>query len=92
MDNPDNPAEDTDSEFFELSLDRSKSIIRVTYKPYTITVNYPDSPEYNYEYYIGDVNLFNHALGLQYNAGAFSKFVREHKFSVKKIKMDSLYD
>jgi hypothetical protein len=79
-------------ENIELSIDPTKSIIRVKYAPYTLTVKYPDSPEYNYEYYIGDWVLYKKGLALQYNPGEFSKWVKENKFSVKKIKMSGMYD
>jgi hypothetical protein len=79
------PLVDTEGSIEE-SMDKTKSIVRITQRPYSITVCYPDSPEYRYDYYIGDNVLYNKALSLQFNPGEFSKYVKKQDFPVKKYK------
>jgi hypothetical protein len=70
-------------ENLEISIDKTKSIVRVLWSPYTITVAHPDKPNFNHEYYIGDKNLFSTALSLQYKPSEFVSFVKTNKFPVR---------
>jgi hypothetical protein len=78
--------DDYDEEFS--SGAKPPSIVRATYKPYTITVAYPDSPGFRYEYYIGNESEYFAMLKLQYNAGLFAKRAKEKKYDVKKVKVE----